>query len=392
MAKIIFLQLPTSIGHFNPTKKIMNDLSAQGNEVICYGSANQFKYFDNNKITQRNYILYDKSNLQYPTVNANLNEAIKLIYERIIINKFHLSNIIGTIEKEIPDLVIYDEWLSILGYYIESELGIKCYCSNTKMAYSDYLLTNNETGIKKCLGIPLKCSEKYENLLTELDNYTKYLSDIHHVPFERAQYYFSSKGKNNLIFNYPSFQPFYETFDDTYHFVGASFENRVCNTEKPIDVYVSFGTVNNDNLELLNLIIKTLDSLKLSSVISIGNKLSIGMLTSYDKNRISVFKSVNQLDILSKSKIFITHGGMNSTIEAITLNVPIIVIPQEGDQFIVADEVNHVGIGKVFKHIPQPNELSDIIKQLLKGDIRCEIIKNMKNVSEDKRTEKINLI
>ncbi len=53
MGKIIFLQLPTSIGHFNPTKKLMNDLADKGNSVVCYGSQNQFKMIDNtyNKIT-----------------------------------------------------------------------------------------------------------------------------------------------------------------------------------------------------------------------------------------------------------------------------------------------------------------------------------------------------
>lgn len=66
MGKIIFLQLPTSTGHFNPTKKLMNDLADKGHNVVCYGSQNQFNAIDTTKIKCREYILYDKANLTFP--------------------------------------------------------------------------------------------------------------------------------------------------------------------------------------------------------------------------------------------------------------------------------------------------------------------------------------
>lgn len=394
MGKIIFLQLPTSTGHFNPTKKLMNTLADTGNAVVCYGSQNQFNVIDSTKITCREYILYDKANLTFPIkeINPYLMDILQLINERIIINKFHYENIIESIKRENPDLIIYDEWLSILGYYIENELKIKCYCSNTKMAFSEQLMFDNEQAMQRCLGIPFSASLNFKELLVELDYNIKYLADIYNVPFERAKYYFSGYGKQNIVFNYPSFQPFYEEFNHFYHFIGASFEPYPDINDKDIDVYVSFGTVNNDNLNLINFIIGVLDSMKLTSVISIGNKLSIESLINYNKSKIHIFKSVNQIEILSKSKLFITHGGMNSTIEAITLGVPIIVFPQEGDQFIVAQEVNKLGIGKAFITLPSISELKEHIQYFMKCDKRNDIINKLKHISSDSRIEQLNLM
>lgn len=394
MGKIIFLQLPTSTGHFNPTKKLMNDLADKGHNVVCYGSQNQFNAIDTTKIKCREYILYDKANLTFPLkkVNPYIMDALQLINERIIINKFHYDNIFESIKRENPDLVIYDEWLSILGYYIENKLEMKCYCSNTKMAFNKRFLTNDTQSIQRCLGVPFDSANNFKNILIELDECIDYLSDIYDVPFERAKYYFSGNGKQNIVYNYPAFQPFYESFNNSYHFVGASFDPITDKNCKNIDVYVSFGTVNNDNLNLVNFVISVLDSMKLTSVISLGNKISVDKLISYDKAKIHVFKFVNQIEILSKSKLFITHGGMNSTIEAITLGVPIIVFPQEGDQFIVAQEVNELGIGKSFITLPPISELKEYIQYFMKGGKRNDIVNKLKYISSDSRVEQLNLM
>jgi len=54
---------------------------------------------------------------------------------------------------------------------------------------------------------------------------------------------------------------------------------------------------------------------------------------------------VPQLEILQRTALFITHGGMNSTSEGLLYGVPLIVVPQHGDQFLVASRVVDVGAG-----------------------------------------------
>jgi UDP:flavonoid glycosyltransferase YjiC (YdhE family) len=46
-----------------------------------------------------------------------------------------------------------------------------------------------------------------------------------------------------------------------------------------------------------------------------------------EENKFIVRQQVPQLEILPYTKLFITHGGMNSTMEAVNYGVPMIVIP-----------------------------------------------------------------
>ena len=64
---------------------------------------------------------------------------------------------------------------------------------------------------------------------------------------------------------------------------------------------------------------------------SIGNKTEISDLGNIPKNFI-VKNYVPQTELLKYTKLFITHGGMNSTHEGIYNGVPLVVIPQSADQ------------------------------------------------------------
>lgn len=63
-------------------------------------------------------------------------------------------------------------------------------------------------------------------------------------------------------------------------------------------------------------------------------------------NNFYVYTSVPQLEVLQKSSLFITHGGMNSVNESIYYSVPMLVSPIGGDQLTIADRVEELGLGK----------------------------------------------
>ena len=65
---------------------------------------------------------------------------------------------------------------------------------------------------------------------------------------------------------------------------------------------------------------------------SVGKAVDIKQFGDFPKN-ISIFNYVPQVQLFADVDIFITHGGLNSTQEGLIDGIPLIVIPQNYDQF-----------------------------------------------------------
>ncbi|MDE7233078.1 MAG: glycosyl transferase, partial [Lachnospiraceae bacterium] len=79
-------------------------------------------------------------------------------------------------------------------------------------------------------------------------------------------------------------------------------------------------------------------------IISCGNAMDLKLLGTLPDN-ISVYPYVDQLDVLSRADVFITHCGMNSVSESLYMAAPMILYPQTGEQRAVARRVTEVGAG-----------------------------------------------
>ena len=60
---------------------------------------------------------------------------------------------------------------------------------------------------------------------------------------------------------------------------------------------------------------------------------------------VRVMPFVPQMEVLSRASVFVTHGGMNSANEGLWRGVPMVVVPQRGDQFLVARRMAELGAG-----------------------------------------------
>ena len=183
--------------------------------------------------------------------------------------------------------------------------------------------------------------------------------------FLRVHYIADAKYK--LMLTSKLFHPQSEVIDDSFYFIGPSIE------ERPIDnnfnfkkdenkklIYISLGTIFNDNFEVFKQFVEAFRNWKdFQVVISIGKHFDVKDLGDLPEN-ILAFNFVPQLQILKIADIFITHGGINSINEAILLNnLPVIVIPQEIDQFDNAKQIEKLEAGI---NIDNNNLSSEIIR------------------------------
>jgi MGT family glycosyltransferase len=76
-----------------------------------------------------------------------------------------------------------------------------------------------------------------------------------------------------------------------------------------------------------------------------------------------------QLALLDKASLLITHGGVNTVLEAICRGVPMVVLPRNGDHLGMASRIEHSGIGLCasFRR-SRPGELRRLVQQVLADD------------------------
>ena len=81
---------------------------------------------------------------------------------------------------------------------------------------------------------------------------------------------------------------------------------------------------------------------------------------------IRIERYVPQIQVLEACALFITHGGFNSTKEALRLGIPLVVIPIGGDQLYTAERVEALGLGRaVLPHERDPATIRSRVKEVL---------------------------
>lgn len=152
----------------------------------------------------------------------------------------------------------------------------------------------------------------------------------------------------HICFTAKELQPQKELFPAHYFFTGPSIslETRILDTDFPIEklegkkvVYVSLGSII-VNKQFITTCIQAFTGTDFLVVLNIGKAFKKEAFQVPDNIILCHFAP--QLEVLSRTNVFITHGGMNSVQEGIYFEVPLIVLPQVSDQFLVAQTVvNH---------------------------------------------------
>lgn len=156
---------------------------------------------------------------------------------------------------------------------------------------------------------------------------------------------------DTVVYTSQKFQPCAESFSEHYAFVGPSvFSDTLPEKEKerPL-VYISLGTVINDRPDFYGKCINALKELPVDVVISCGNAIDRDALGGLPE-QIQVHPYVDQLAILAKADVFITHCGMNSVSESLYMAAPMVLYPQTNEQCAVARRVTEIGAGMLLKN------------------------------------------
>jgi MGT family glycosyltransferase len=217
------------------------------------------------------------------------------------------------------------------------------------------------------------------------------------VLIERIEECFSVKVKNpfqfmmntanlNVVYTSREFQPGGEDMDNSYVFIGPSITKRVQTHDFPLEelkgkkvLYISMGTVLQGVEPFFQTCIEAFRDFKGKVVVSVGRTTDLARLQPFPENFI-VRRYVPQLEVLEHTDVFITHGGMNSTSEALYYEVPLVVIPHTSDQPMVAARVEELKAGfRIDPHEVSIEKLQESVQQVLSNPVYRENAKKLSN-------------
>lgn len=170
------------------------------------------------------------------------------------------------------------------------------------------------------------------------------------------------------------FQPWGEEFGPECVFVGPCLEPRAGDTDHPILariapddrplVLVALGTLMNNRPEFYRACFSAFEHMPWQVVLAVGQYTDIGALGSPPSN-VLVADHVPQLEILARAAVFVSHAGMNSTMESLHAGVPMVLLPQMIEQRANARRVVRHGAGVLLPPAPTPDDIRDAVTNVL---------------------------
>lgn len=123
-------------------------------------------------------------------------------------------------------------------------------------------------------------------------------------------------------------------------------------TDQPL-IYASLGTVLNNKVDIFQIIAEACANLDYQLVISVGRFDILDSLPKFAGSPL-VVGYAPQLELFPRTALVISHGGLNTTMEALSCGVPQVAIPLGTDQPGVAARMSWNGAGELIL----PNSLA----------------------------------
>ncbi|WP_375104372.1 macrolide family glycosyltransferase [Paenibacillus sp. RS8] len=341
MARVLFINAGSE-GHINPTIGIVQELISRGEEVV-YFSIEAFR----ERIEETGALVRTLDDQQY--IKAFISGGRDYLLERVngllLTADIVIPGVLEQIKGEHFDYIIHDSMFGC-GRLIAQILKLPAInsCTSFVQTKASFDQLMEQFYMEAPAEIVKAVDDRFQSLTAKIKE--EYGVEIH-SPYE----VFCNPAPLTIVYTTREFQPYDEALDQSYKFVGPSISSRSTLDDFDLSaikgkelIYISMGTVFNQAIDFYKLCFKAFGNMDHTIVMSIGNKVQIYDLGEIPQNFI-VKNYVPQMNVLQNSRVFISHGGMNSVHEGLYSGVPLIVIPQSADQPIIAEQVANAGAG-----------------------------------------------
>jgi MGT family glycosyltransferase len=370
MAKAVFFNIPAH-GHVNPTLPLVQELVRRGETVIYYSIEEYRKKIEAAGARCRTYESLSPS-VRFDFGSDDRSSPSLPAIARVMIEfcEQSLPFLLDATRQDAPDYILHD-FTCLWGKYVSQILEIPAIATipqfpvNMKRRPDPYPGMYSDMVRMFLGGIPA---------LIQFRRIANRISQVYSVRRAGIWDMLANHEDLNIVFTSRYFQPHAEDFDDSFLFVGPSIAER----DETLDfslgtgagplVYISLGTILNVNLEFYQRCFEAFGSTEVRIVLSAGAETDLDSLGAIPENFV-VRNYVPQLEVLKSADVFVTHGGMNSVSEGLWFGVPLVVIPQGSDQYLVANRVQALRAGAALdKRRITPEMLRQAVDSVLRDE------------------------
>lgn len=356
MSKIVFFCIPAH-GHTNPTLGVVDELVKRGHEVWYY-SYTPFR--EKIESLGARFIAcddYDTEQKLEPKDAARIGKDVAFSTQVLVDTTLALDDMVCKNMQDLkPDCIVADS-MAVWGKAVALKLGIPFVSSTTTFAFNQYSARIMKQSIGQLFGMIFSMPKINKNI--------KRLQDKGYPVKSILDIIQNDNQTNTIVYTSPEFQPCAETFSDKYTFVGPSIRpatEEITKTKEKL-IYISMGTVVNDSLEFYKKCIAAFADMQYQVVMSVGDLIHIEDLGDVPEN-ISVKRFVDQIAVLNKADVFLSHCGMNSVSESLYYQVPLVMYPQTSEQAGVAARTEQLGAGIRLEKV-NPASIRAAIEQVM---------------------------
>jgi MGT family glycosyltransferase len=357
---VLMINFPAE-GHVNPTLGIIKELINQGDSVY-YITTEEFK----ERIEGLGANTYLHTNYLKGLTPQNV--SIHEFFQLHLRFSFDILSIVRELSDSISFDYVYHDTFGA-GLLVKDYLNIPSVSSTSSFVIPQEQLSNMlKNGVFSL--DPSPEIEKENEALTER------IENNFGVKIKNPFQFMMNPADLNIVYTSKEFQPSGEHIDDSYVFIGPSITKRMQTHDFPLEeleeqkvLFISMGTVLQGFESFFKTCVEAFKDFKGKVVLSVGRDTNISKLQPFPENFI-VRKYVPQLEVLQHTDVFITHGGMNSTSEALYYEVPLVVIPQTNDQPMVANRLEELQAGyKINPHEVSVKKLQEAVQLILSNSL-----------------------
>lgn len=370
MKKIVFFSLPAH-GHTNPTIPVVAELTKRGHKVWYYSFA---EFQERIEAAGATFIACDEflPKATEQELEKKAGKDFAALIEMIIDTTIALEKKAVQELMEIqPDCIVSDS-LAAWGKLFAEKLEIPYICSTTSFAFNEQTAKSMKRGFPEMLRMVLG--------MRRINRKMKELNDHGFQAKSFVSLIQNDNETDTIVYTSKEFQPLADTFSGRYAFVGPSIREYVPKQTDETEhkqIYISLGTVLNANPTFYRNCLEAFASANYRVVMSVGEKTDLASFGDIPQN-FTIAQSIDQIAVLQRTDVFLTHCGMNSVNESLYFGVPMVLFPQHSEQRMVADRVAELGAG-VFLKGTKPKELKKAVEEVLE---KPSYRKNAERLSE----------